>query len=289
MIIGKNATVGGSKVLSGAEELQNIELQSNAFMWGSDMPEGGCWSPDGLYYFAVSKFQNNRVFRWSVPIPFNVESTNNAFPDKIDDIPIANGNEWCTGLSFKPDGTKMYIQDANDCKIYQYNLSVAWNPESATYFGLGQLNPFLFPAPETNYTFNWHMGMYMKNDGIAVFSVNYSADYVQKFIMTTPWDITTLEFAGDPPPQFYLCVDPRDINFNPTGTRMYILTRIAPREVRQYNLSTGWDIENAVLKKQFSIPTVSSETPVALLFNVDYSNMYVVNSTKKIQTYNLLE
>lgn len=38
-----------------------------------------------------------------------------------------------TGLSFKTDGTKMYILNATNDSVYQYSLSTAWDVSTASY------------------------------------------------------------------------------------------------------------------------------------------------------------
>ena len=54
-----------------------------------------------------------------------------AEPTFIADIDISAMKEVATGITFKPDGTKMYITGIGADKILQYNLTTAFDITSA--------------------------------------------------------------------------------------------------------------------------------------------------------------
>ena len=55
-----------------------------------------------------------------------------AEPTFIADFDISSDESSATGITFKPDGTKMYITGIGADKILQYNLTTAFDITSAT-------------------------------------------------------------------------------------------------------------------------------------------------------------
>ena len=55
-----------------------------------------------------------------------------AEPTFIADFDISSDEASATGITFKPDGTKMYITGVGTDKILQYNLTTAFDITSAT-------------------------------------------------------------------------------------------------------------------------------------------------------------
>lgn len=137
-------------------------------------------------------------------------------------------------FTFKPDGTKIYIIDGADNYIKERTLGTAWdlstisNTDSATYNSGGTYS--------NNITF--------KPDGTKVFYIYTlgSSIYVQTRELSTPWDIssasgTNLYSLGTSYPTTNLI-------FSSDGTKMYVGV---DDDIKQYNLSTAWDVTSASL------------------------------------------
>ena len=63
---------------------------------------------------------------------FFFSSLSLAEPTFIADFDISSDEGKATGITFKPDGTKMYITGISADKILQYNLTTAFDITSAT-------------------------------------------------------------------------------------------------------------------------------------------------------------
>jgi len=140
-----------------------------------------------------------------------------------------------TGMFFKPDGTKMYICDYGTDYIYQYSLSTAWDISTASYDSVS------FDFTVTGQL----LSVFFKPDGTKLWMVEYDdQDIVRQYSMSTAWDISTLsEDTGTT----YTATGTTSagIWFKPDGTKMYIASFSTPRDIKEYSLSTAWDITSA--------------------------------------------
>jgi DNA-binding beta-propeller fold protein YncE len=177
------------------------------------------------------------------------------------------------GISFKPDGTKMYVVDTLNEEIYEYNLSTAWVVSSASYLqknsGFNTLSP---------------RGLFFKPDGSTLYVAAVpSGDYVRQYSLSTAWDITTLSYVR----QFSVnAQEPalRDVFFKSDGTTMFV-TGAGYDSIFEYSLSTAWDISTASYVQGFSVSNQVSD-PNGLFFKSDGERVYVVEDDKTAQ-YNL--
>ena len=69
------------------------------------------------------------------------------------------------GITFKPDGTKMYMVGYTNDRVYQYTLSTPWDISSATYDTVS----FLVSGQDTN-----PIGITFKPDGTKMYMVGYT-------------------------------------------------------------------------------------------------------------------
>jgi DNA-binding beta-propeller fold protein YncE len=83
------------------------------------------------------------------------------------------------GLTFKPDGTKMYVADTSTDRIYQYSLSSAWDISTASYDSK-TLTPGTPTA--TSPRFN--------PDGTKLWLIDSGPDEVAQYSLTTAWDVS---------------------------------------------------------------------------------------------------
>ena len=168
-------------------------------------------------------------------------------------------------LSFKPDGTKMYIVGGAGDGVDEYSLSTAWDITTASYVStfsiLGQDG-----ASE---------GLFFKPDGTKMYITGSNSDAVHEYDLSTAWDVSTASYVQS----FSVSAQsgyPTSVFFKPDGTKMYI-TDITIQSVFEYDLSTAWDISTASLLQSFDI---SSQIGAAesVFFGSYGTRMYVVDS-----------
>lgn len=154
-------------------------------------------------------------------------------PDNLS-YTLYTGVSWVNGVSFKPDGTKMYIS-ANDKKIREYDLSIPWSIGSSSYLQLKDVSANIDELS----------GIYIKSDGLKIYLTDRGAsvENVSEYDLGVAWDITSAVFLhalstvseND---------NPYGVTFKPDGTKMY-LANYATQGVDEYLLGTPWDISSA--------------------------------------------
>jgi uncharacterized protein YhjY with autotransporter beta-barrel domain len=204
-----------------------------------------------------------------------------AEPTFIANFDISNEG-LSTGITFKPDGTKMYITGSAADKISQYNLTRAFDITSATLEKSVTINS-VEAAPQ---------GVKFNSDGTVIFILGTGNDGIDRWSLSTPYDIgsiiaanTTFTSIGG---------DPRGFDFNNDGTKMFILDQ-ADKQIEEYNLSTPYNPATKTLNNTLSNTFTSSvNSHQGLAFNNDGSKMFVVkgensgnNADNKIEEYAL--
>jgi 6-phosphogluconolactonase (cycloisomerase 2 family) len=171
------------------------------------------------------------------------------------------------GLTFKDDGTKLYVVGTGSDRIRQYSLSTPWDVTTAT---LEASSPGTITGNPASVTF--------KPDGTVVYVVIISNDQVAQYNLSTPWDITSISANGVKSVTTQDTV-PRDVEFNVDGTKMYMLGDIN-NLIYQYSLSTPWDVTTATsdaISAGFGASGVTN--PNGFNIKSDGTTVFVANST----------
>ena len=164
---------------------------------------------------------------------------------------INSNNDDPSGLTFNPDGTKMYIVDGGGGgtdEINEYALSTAWDITSATY-----TDNFDYSAQGTQMR-----SMTFGDNGSKMYTCR--SQYVHEWDLSTAYDVSTathvqserLDDGGSSIPATEE-IDPEDVVFNPSGTKMYAFGQHDSSSFRivEYDLSTAWDISTASYNDKF--------------------------------------
>lgn len=143
----------------------------------------------------------------------------------------------------------------------------AWNLDNAAYTATpinyfwvgGQLN-----SPQS---------ISFSADGTQMYVVGFIYDYVNQYELSTAWNISTASYLQ----QYYIggvTGGAAGQFFKPDGTKMYFVDQ-SNRYVREFNLSTAWDISTASYSQAFYVG--GQETaPQGLFFSPDGIYMYVI-------------
>ena len=204
------------------------------------------------------------------PLSWNVSTVS-----KIGGVNINAQDTSPQGVFFKPDGLKMYVVGQTNDLVYEYDLSAAWNVNTATF-----LQSFNVGPQEAAPT-----GIFFKPDGLKMYIVGTIGDDVNEYNLSTAWNISTASYlqtfsvAGQE-------INPTDLFFKPDGLKMYIVG-ITGDDVNEYNLSTAWNVSTASYLQNFSV-AAQDTAPQGLFFKSDGLKMYIVGSTNDgVYEYNL--
>ena len=120
------------------------------------------------------------------------------------------------GIFFKPDGTKMYIAGWTNDKVYEYNLSTAWDISTASYVQDLSIRPDITNSNPT--------GVFFTPDGLNMI-VNLLTDaLICKYSLSTAWDISTATYTNVSLDVTGVATNPYQIAFKPDGIKMFVIS-----------------------------------------------------------------
>ena len=169
------------------------------------------------------------------------------------------------GLFFKPDGTKMYITGNSGDEVNEYDLSTAWDLNTASFNQLFKVN-----TQETV-----PVGVHFKSDGTKMYIVGQTGDDVNEYDLSTAWDVSTASYNQN----FSILTQEggvQDLFFKPDGTKMYIVGSTSDN-VNEYDLSTAWDVSTASYNQGFSVASYET-APRSLWFTSDGTTMWTTGT-----------
>ena len=151
-------------------------------------------------------------------------------------------------IFFRPDGEKMYVlsrDGTSQSRIDQYGLSTAWDITTASH-------EESITSSEVSFWDDVSTGLYFRSNGSEVFTTQTSGNNVEKFPLSTDWDISSMGSRDD---SFGTSgTNPRDIVFKDDGSKMFI-SSFSDDEIEEYSLSTDWDISTSSLENTFDFST----------------------------------
>src|SRR3990172_261697 len=141
-------------------------------------PLGIFFRPNGLKMYIIGN-TSDRVFEYNLSSAWNI-----ATAVLFQSFSIATQTILPTGLFFRSDGLKMYVVGNFNNRIYEYNLSTAWNIATTSF-----LQSFTITAQDTTPT-----GLFIRDDGLKMYVAGGGNDRIYEYNLTTPWSISTAVF-----------------------------------------------------------------------------------------------
>ena len=174
------------------------------------------------------------------------------------------------GVSFKADGTKMFVSSYGVAVFYEYDLSPAWDITSAVYNQTGSI-------------ISNSQDIFFKADGTKMYGVSLNTDRVYEYNLSTAWDVTTISLVTNK----LITANPTGVYVSPDGTKMYVSNETTGL-VYEYDLSTPWSVATATLNQTFDYATGIGTLAQGLTFKTDGTKMYInTDVNNKTQQYDL--
>ena len=161
-------------------------------------PRQIAFKEDGLKMYMVGN-ANDSVYQYSLSTAWDIST---ASYDSIS-FSVASQEINPSGISFKPDGTKMYIVGWGNNRAYQYSLSTAWDLSTASYDSV-----FLDLSNQDTF----HLGGIMSNSGNSFFVVGNDSNSIFEYTLSTAYDLSTAQDTT-----------PTSVAFKSDGTKMYVV------------------------------------------------------------------
>ena len=166
-------------------------------------------------------------------------------------------------LFFRADGLKWYSIDRGEDKVYEYNMSTAWDITSSS------LNQSLGVSNKEAAG----RGLFFSSDGTKMYICGAGLSTANQYNLSTAWDISTASHSST----FSVSsqdVFPHGISIKSDGTKMYIVGSNTDT-VYQYSLSTAYDLSTASYDSvSFSVQSQDS-LPFGFYLKPDGTKMYI--------------
>lgn len=247
-------------------------VQDSTFLGGA--PYGLFFKPDGTKAYYVNNSVDQVVeltmsTAWDIP---NMVSN--------DTFSVTGQASYPTDVYFDTTGTKMYVADNSSDGVYQYTLSTAWDLTTASYADKS------FSASLDTYAEDSLYSVMLSNDGTKLYTSGYRHGAVVEHDMSTAWDVSTASNIGvrqASSGNYYFASGvsmDRGIHFKPDGTKMY---HSAYNALKQYTLSTAWDLTTATAGSDLDVSSYSSFNMKGIFFKPDGTKMYSVTDFNNIE------
>ncbi len=200
---------------------------------------------------------------------FFFSSNSFAFLDFVQQKDISSDTVHLRGVTFKPDGSRMYVtSDDSTPIVIEYSLTVPFDISTAT------------KTSETNLLVSGGAAMdkphaiEFKPDGKIMYVIQSKSGSVgvEQFNLTTAWDTQTLSY--DTSLSISDDVQIRALAFKSDGTRVYVAQRDHGK-VKQFDLTTPWDLSSATNKVESNSFTGEENNLRNIQFSSDGTFMYL--------------
>ncbi len=166
--------------LSTPFDISTANLTSSTTLTNIDKPHAIHFKPDGKVMYVIDNGsltveQYNLTTAWD---------SSTLVHD--DNFTISDENQL-RSLAFKYDGTKMYVTGAETEVIQQFTLSVPWDVTSATKDST--------ESPSLSAKEDKVRSIQFNSDGTIFYIGGNDTDSINKYTLSTPWDVSTLEFS----------------------------------------------------------------------------------------------
>jgi len=261
-------TIGGgaSYDISDSTFIQNISTASQAIS-----ATGLAFSKDGTKMFVISA-NTDHVYEYDLSTSFDI--TTFVF---VQNFSIVAQDAAPRGLAFNDDGTKMYFPGNVGDRVYEYNLTNAYDISTAFFTQS-------FDFKNNGNLENVPLGLTFSEDGTKMFVEGNSKDGVDEFDLSSAFDISTSVYVQS----FSFSaktITPRGIKFSPDGTEMFIgATDIC--EILRYDLSDAFNVSTSVFTQSFDI-TDQGCSPTGIDFNSDGTILFYLTLGGIINEYDL--
>ena len=163
----------------------------------------------------------------------------------------------------------MFITGIQNDKVYQYNLTTAFDVSTASYS-----NNSIDLGTVANGSQTDPRAIIFNNDGTKMFTLDSQGDSdVNEFTLSTAFDLSSTVTFVDSFSISSQTTKSRDLVFNDDGTKMFVYDNETTPKVSQYNLSTAYDVSTASYSNNYTISGTVGDRGIA--FSIDGKKMFI--------------
>lgn len=271
--------------LSSPYDIETQSYDGQYYLTGLTVPHGIYWKSDGTQFFILNN-GDDKVYSYSCSTAWDVTTGVTATQSSA----TLTEDTSPTGITFKPDGTKMYIVGDSGNEINEYSLSTAWD-----------LSTLSFVRVKTNVSNGSPGNISFSPDGTKMFLTSIgTSGRVDQFSLSTAWDIST---AGNP----IYAYDPNESVITTSSNRKGYISSLGCAvfgddgksitlmdvwssdydRLLTYPLRVAYDI-STILNGILGSSRSGSTSPSSIIFNRDGTKCFVSDiSTEYVYQYSL--
>ena len=246
-------------------DLANASYDSVSFSITTQesIPAGLIFKPDGTKMYIIGQ-NADAVFQYGLSTAWDLStaSYDSASAD------VSGQEDAPKSVFFKDDGTSFYIVGTTSDAVYQYNMTSAWDLSTASYASKSADVSGQETSPRC---------VRFKTDGTSFYICGSASDAISQYDMTTAWDVSTASYASKQLDVSAQEGSPFTFDFSPNGDKVWLVG--TSDTVREYTLSTAWDISTGSYESSVSFTTSNEDaTVVSMTFESDGSKMYLLGA-----------
>lgn len=211
--------------------VQNFDVSAYA-----PAPSGPRFKSDGTKMYVCSRLTDD-VVEYNLSTAWDISTASFSYA-----LDVFSQESEVRHVTFKPDGTYMYIVGNNADNVRRYDLSTAWDISTAS----------IAQSKDVSAEDTAPVSVEFKSDGTKMFVLGQANDTIYEYALSTAWDITTASYSSV---SFNVnAIDPTPVSmaFKSDGTALFLLGNYTDR-VFKFDLSTAWDLSTA----SFTYPTTN--------------------------------
>jgi len=166
--------------LSTPFDINTATKTSSTPLTNIDKPHAIKFKPDGKVMYVIDNAELS-VRQYNLTTAWDTSTL-----QYDDDFNVSDENQL-RSLVFKTDGTKMYVTGNQTEVIQQFTLSTPWDVKTATK---DSTQSSALTSKESN-----PRSIQFHSSGTIFYIGGNGSDSIHKYTLTTPWDVSTLEFS----------------------------------------------------------------------------------------------
>ncbi len=169
--------------ISTATKSSSTQLVGDGSVPQMRLPHAIEFKSDGTKIFVTTNKDPTSVYQYKLTTPWDTSTLEYEIRFQVD-LDGSGNEDQVRALTFKPDGTRMFVGGMRIDKIREYILSTPFDLTSGV--SLGSYSDSLADADNSmrNIQFN--------SDGTILYIGGDEKDNMNKYTLSTPWDITTI-------------------------------------------------------------------------------------------------
>lgn len=203
----------------------------------SNLLIGGCYDmhfrPDGMKFYGMQDTGSCYVEEWDLSAPWDLSTAT-----YVQEFDTTTEDNTARGVSFSPDGLKMYVLGQQNDTVDEYDLGTAWDVSTAVH-----LQGFSIAAKDGT-----PHGLYFREDGKRFYFSGQVNSKVFCYLMTTAWDVSTAVFLDE----IAIAGGPSyGLTFSRDGLYMYF--GLNGTTIERWALTTPFLVGSAAAESSFTV------------------------------------